>query len=167
MQFEMDTQKHTLDLTYMDKCNFFVECVNCRQTMFSITVTQLQSFSLWPCGAIWWQRSGSKLAPVMASCLTAASHYLNQCWIVISEPLWHSLAGNFTVNAQYTYPMCLKIINLRLQLLLPGANGLNCKPQPMYNNISPEQTWFLCCKGLLIDRAEWVNSLWRNHFSVR
>ena len=34
--------------------------------------------SLWPSDAIWRQRSGSTLAQVMACCLTAASHYLNQ-----------------------------------------------------------------------------------------
>ena len=35
--------------------------------------------SLWPNDAIWRQRSGSTLAQVMACCLTATSHYLNQC----------------------------------------------------------------------------------------
>ena len=34
----------------------------------------------WPSDAIWRQRSGSTLAQVMACCLTAPSHYLNQCW---------------------------------------------------------------------------------------
>ena len=41
--------------------------------------------SLWPSDAIWRQRSGSTLAQVMACCLTAPSHYLNQCWLIISE----------------------------------------------------------------------------------
>ena len=36
-------------------------------------------------------RSGSTLAQVMACCLTAPSHYLNQCWLIISEVQWHSL----------------------------------------------------------------------------
>ena len=35
--------------------------------------------SLWPSDTIWRQRSGSTLAQVMACCLTAPSHYLNQC----------------------------------------------------------------------------------------
>ena len=34
--------------------------------------------SLWPIDAIWHQRNGSTLAPVMACCLTAPSHCLNQ-----------------------------------------------------------------------------------------
>ena len=33
----------------------------------------------------WQHRSGSTLAQVMACCLTAASHYLNQCWLIISK----------------------------------------------------------------------------------
>ena len=35
--------------------------------------------SLWPSDAIWWHRSGSAPAQVMACCLMAPSHYLNQC----------------------------------------------------------------------------------------
>ena len=41
--------------------------------------------SLWPSDAIWWHRSGSALAQVMACCLAAPSHYLNQCWLIINE----------------------------------------------------------------------------------
>ena len=41
--------------------------------------------SLWPSDAIWWQRCESTLAQVMACCLMAPSHYLNQCWLIISE----------------------------------------------------------------------------------
>ena len=47
--------------------------------------------SLWPGDAIWRQGFGSTLAQVMACCLTAPSHYLNQCWLIISEAQWHSL----------------------------------------------------------------------------
>ena len=41
--------------------------------------------SLRPVDAIWQHRSGSTLAQVMACCLTAPSHYLNQCWFIISK----------------------------------------------------------------------------------
>ena len=34
-----------------------------------------------------------------ACCLKAPSHYLNQCWLIISEVLWHSPESNFTGNA--------------------------------------------------------------------
>ena len=46
--------------------------------------------------AIWWQRSGSTLAQVMACCLMVPSHYLNQCWPIISELQRQSPEGNFT-----------------------------------------------------------------------
>ena len=46
--------------------------------------------SLWPSDMIWWQRSGSTLVQVMVCCLTASSHYLNQCWLIVSEILWQS-----------------------------------------------------------------------------
>ena len=50
--------------------------------------------SLWPSDTIWRLRSGSTLAQVMAWCLTAPSHYLNQCWLIISEVTWHSYQSN-------------------------------------------------------------------------
>ena len=46
----------------------------------------LASFnSLRPSDTIWRHRSGSTLAQVMACCLIAPSHYLNQCWLIISK----------------------------------------------------------------------------------
>ena len=42
----------------------------------------------------------SVLAQVMACCLTAPSHYLNQCWQLSSEVLWNSPKGKFTVSVQ-------------------------------------------------------------------
>ena len=41
--------------------------------------------SLLPSDSMWWCESGSKLAQVMACCLTNPSHYLSQCWLNISE----------------------------------------------------------------------------------
>ena len=55
--------------------------------------------SLWPGDAIWW-RSGLALAQILALCWMAPSHYLYQCWKIISEVLWHSSEGSFTWNAQ-------------------------------------------------------------------
>ena len=49
--------------------------------------------SLWPSDAIRRQGTESTLAQVMACCLTAPSHYLNQCWLIISKVLWHSSEG--------------------------------------------------------------------------
>ena len=60
--------------------------------------------SLWPSDAIWQHRSGSTLLQVMACCLTAPSHYLKQCWLIIKCVLWHSPEGNFTKHVKDIYP---------------------------------------------------------------
>ena len=60
---------------------------------------QVNFNSLWPGDSTWWHSSGSTLAQVMAGCLTAPSHYLNQCWLLISEALWHLPGSNFTASA--------------------------------------------------------------------
>ena len=58
--------------------------------------------------AILWHRSVSPLAQVMACCLMAASHYQNQCWLIIERALWHSPESNFTRRAhQLNLGMCL------------------------------------------------------------
>ena len=69
---------------------------------------------LWPGDTMWWHWSGSTLSQVMACCLTAPSHYPNQCLLLIIEVLWHSPEGN----------MSLKITNSRLQLHFPVAYKL-------------------------------------------
>ena len=71
-----------------------VECIQydiCNpNVLHQITDTVLQEHnSLWPCDAVWWQRSW----------LMASSHYLNDCWFLISEVLWHSPESKFTVSA--------------------------------------------------------------------
>ena len=78
------------------------------------------------CDAICRHRSGSTLAQVMACCLTAPSHYLNQCWPIINGVLWYSPHNNFTVST-WDISKCyvnLKIIILKLQPHFPGANEL-------------------------------------------
>ena len=80
---------------------------------------------LWPNDAIWRQRSGSTLAQVMACCLTAPSHYLNQCWFTISKVYWHSFEYNFTKTLKpLITKISLKITFVKFLLNLPGANEL-------------------------------------------
>ena len=54
--------------------------------------------SLWPIDVIWRQGTRTTLAQVMACCLMAPSHYLNQCWPMISEVMWHSPDSDFIEN---------------------------------------------------------------------
>ena len=67
-----------------------------RQQISVIWLCSLCFNSLGPGDAIWPHRSGSTLVQVIACCLTAPSHYLNQCWLIISKIQWHSSQGNFT-----------------------------------------------------------------------
>ena len=46
--------------------------------------------SLWPSDTIWWHITWSTLVQVMACCLSAPSHYLNQCSFISSKVSWHS-----------------------------------------------------------------------------
>ena len=52
--------------------------------------------AFWPSDVIWCHGSGSTLAQVMACCLMAPSHYLNQCWLIIYGLLWHAPGSTFT-----------------------------------------------------------------------
>ena len=79
--------------------------------------------SLWPSNTIWWHRSGSTLAQVMASCLTALNHSLN----LISETLWHSVywVWNYTFKNTAISPRGLWVISFSsTTFLLPFTSKL-------------------------------------------
>ena len=85
---------------------------------------------LGPSDAIWRWRSWSTLVQVMACCLTAPSHYLNQCWLVISKVLWHSsddiIKRTFKDNNQWS-----KIENniFKITLRSPRGQWVNSYPR--------------------------------------
>ena len=55
----------------------------------------------------------------MACCLTTPSHYPNQCWLIISELLWHWPEGNFSIILTTSSPdISFKLMNLRLLAVL-------------------------------------------------
>ena len=72
-----------------DLCTRFAFCC----VLFILSSISLLLNSLWQSDAI--RRQGTEwiLAQVMACCLTAPSHYLNQCWLIISKVTWHSSEG--------------------------------------------------------------------------
>ena len=78
--------------------NCFLHCTR-RTSQFMVN-------SLWPSDTILQDKSWSTLVQVMACCLVASSHYLNQCWLISREVSWHSPEGNFKGNAP---DMSLKI----------------------------------------------------------
>ena len=80
----------------------------------------------------------------MACCLTAPSHYLNQCWLIIHEVSWHSSEGNFTGPAQDSYPW-YKFENYQLKMTArsPSAQWINSlRPDDAYIHKKTHQHWF-------------------------
>ena len=89
-------------------------------------ISHLLVNSLWPSDAIWWQGSRSTLVQVMACCLMAPSHYLNQCWLIITKVQWcsHLRTISLEISQPSVTKINLKIIFLRFYWNLPGANEL-------------------------------------------
>ena len=78
--------------------------------------------SLWPGDTIWWHRFGSTLAQVMACCLTAPSHYLNQYWVVIKGVPWNSSECNFSrSDHELIHNTCLDITLFEITAVAPRA----------------------------------------------
>ena len=98
--------------------------------------------SFWPSDAIWRQRSRSTLVRVMACCLTAPSHYLNQCWLIISKIEWHSSEGNFTAGiSAINHCNWLEKNSFKISLKFPRPQWVNTQ-SPEKNDIhSAHKKW--------------------------
>ena len=76
--------------------------------------------------AIWRHGFESTFVKVMACCLTAPIHYLNQCWRAINEILWHSLQGNTYTNIQDINPkVVFEIYTVEILAILPRDQRVN------------------------------------------
>ena len=91
--------------------------------------------SLWPIATIWLYKSGSSLAQVMACCLTAPSHYPNQCWLFIIEVLWNSSESNFIVVTQTTI-MYNKFENYAFEIIATSPWGQWVNSQVLWGLLS-------------------------------
>ena len=79
--------------------------------------------SLWLSDTIWWHGSGSALVQVMACWLTAPSHYLSQCWHLITEVLWYLPERNFSASAQLVF--CITSLKLNITTTSPMGQWVN------------------------------------------
>ena len=66
----------------------------------------------------------STLAQVVACWLIVPIHYLNQCWLLIIEVMWHSSHSKFAANTQAATLYQEKYILLILHSHFLGANEL-------------------------------------------
>ena len=96
--------------------------------------TRRQVTSMWLSDTILGQISRSTLAQVMACCLTASSHYLNQWWLVISKVQGQPAE---IISHEITQPSVtkstLKITDPKFHLNLPGANELRHERHHWYH----------------------------------
>ena len=69
----------------------------------------------------------STLAQVMACCLAAPSHYLNQCWLIMKGDLWHLSVSNFTASTQATilYNVLDNIFAFKFTATAPRVQWVN------------------------------------------
>ena len=101
----------------------------CWQSVGSKQATLLYNPS-WLGDIIWRQRTESILVQVMAWCLMAPSHYLNQYWLTIIKIRWHSSQGNFTNDApggdsHQCTKLASKLLNRLFHADFPGASELS------------------------------------------
>ena len=79
---------------HIPNCRLFKLCKGLKNGSNSHWFYDLRMYwtfiSLWTSDTIWRHKSGSTLAQVMACWLTAPSHFLNQCRLIISKLQWHS-----------------------------------------------------------------------------
>ena len=113
------------------------------------------------------QWTGSTLVQVMACWLTAPSHYLKQCWRIISKVLWHSPEDITLRISKHTISESNKNMDsLKSHLDLPWDNELKIRHLPegntptwkdgLYNEASPMfhdyksfySWWHLCRKQI-------------------
>ena len=81
--------------------------------------------SLWPINTIRQHRYGSTLAQAMAWSLTAPSHYLNQCWLIITQAHWNITEGNFTETVlDITHYKVFEITYLKILQHITEVNEL-------------------------------------------
>ena len=118
--------------------------------------------SLRPSDAIWHHRSGSTWAQVMAGCLMASSHNLNQCWFLISKRSSgiHLRAISQGVPMVLFCIMSLKIIFLRLQPHFLGANELihHSMVMPLVTKLGHH--WFRLQLVICLETSHQLNLCW-------
>ena len=95
----------------------------------------LTHYSVGPSDATWRQKTVLTLTQVMACCLTAPSHYLNQCWLIITDGYWHSSEGNFAAS--------LSAIN-HCNWLKKYSSKISLKsPRPQWVNTCADAWWHI------------------------
>ena len=92
---------------------------------------------------------------VMACCLTAPSHYLNQCWFIINCILWQLPDNNLTGNAQDITPWNkFEHHNLKITHTSPMEQWVNSIP------LSHIEWDIICLKNIVFPEHPLVTWRW-------
>ena len=102
---------------------------------------------------MWQHKFGSTLAQVMAFCLTAPNHYLNQCWLIIKDVLWHSPQSSQELPMNLIHNMFLEIILLQLTPHLPGGANELIPWKASFNFFQDWEFWIAPDSGPVSSRA--------------
>ena len=95
--------------------------------------------SLGPSETKWRQRTGSTLAQVMACCLPAPSHYLNQRWLIMNLMLWHPPESNF-IGISQNINSINEFQNYNFKIVTASPRGQRV------NTLRPNQTLLARCR---------------------
>ena len=99
--------------------------------------------SLWPSEAIWLHKTWSTLVQVMACYLKASSHYLSKYWQTVHVVLWcHQSAFHLNYDNIFSLRWVWKLLILRLQPYLPGANESNFNKKNVKGYTFNRGIWF-------------------------
>ena len=80
--------------------------------------------TLAPCNTILYFETWSALVQIMACCLMAPIHYLNQCWLIINVSFYWRTFWRKCSKYQNSSATYLRITHLRLQPHFPEMNKL-------------------------------------------
>ena len=96
-------RKEATTAATIQKSDRILEIVNRYQLQKSSLINPLSAYdTYWRYGGIW--RQWAALVQVTACCLTAPSHYQNQCWLRIKGGLCRSSESNFKRSVYESNP---------------------------------------------------------------
>ena len=93
----------------------------------------------------------------MACCLTAPCHWINQCWLPISQVLWHSIESNFTGSGPAAILYEFICYPVKIIATSPRGQWVNSKYCPEDGN--PQLAWFkkqVCQCIHKISKCHWL-----------
>ena len=114
-------------------------------------------------------RSGSTLAQVMACCLTAPSHHLNLCWLIISSRVLCVIHLRAIAQEEFMNFICKLCLDITLRIIITftGVSELiSCQMIFVDKDILSCATWFNWDKDMTDWLLPWSNQgnwfeIWR------